>query len=147
MPGTLREVFMWVSEGLLHTPYRWAGNDPLDGVDCSGFVIEGLKATGYVPRDFDATADALLQVTFRNVEKVTQERDLRRGMLVFWGQPAHHVEVVWNTFADRTLTIGASGGSSKTRTRADAIGQDAYVKIRRLAPSWRCAVDPWGSPF
>ena len=30
----------------LGTPYRWGGDDPLTGIDCSGLALEVLKAAG-----------------------------------------------------------------------------------------------------
>lgn len=145
-PDSLRDAALSVWESFLNVPYRWGGDDPLDGVDCSGLVLEGLKAVGLVPRELDVSADDLLQKTFAAVTRVTDERQLRAGMLVFWakpGQPMHHVEIVWAAFSDRTLTIGASGGGSKTVDRAAAVQMNAYVKIRRVTPGWFAAIDPF----
>lgn len=145
-PDSLRDAALSVWESFLNLPYRWGGDDPLEGVDCSGLVLEGLKSVGLVPRELDVTADQLLQLTFKDLPRVTDERKLRAGMLVFWaktGQPMHHVEIVWAAFADRTLTIGASGGGSKTTDRAAAVQMNAYVKIRRVTPGWFAAIDPF----
>lgn len=147
MPGTLRAAALFVWESFLNVPYRWGGDDPLEGVDCSGLVLEGLKAVGLVPRELDTTADGLLTDTFRIAFKETVLSNLRPGMLVFWGSPARHVEIVWAVFPDRVLTIGASGGGSATVDRAAAIKHNAYVKIRRITPGWLCAVDPFPTPF
>jgi hypothetical protein len=146
----LRDVALEVWRSFLNVPYRWGGDDPMEGVDCSGLVLEGLKATGIVPRELDVTADSLLRQTFKDLPRETIDRLLRRGMLVFWGlpaQPMHHVEIVWATFPDRVLTIGASGGGARTIDRATAVKQNAYVKIRRITPGWICAVDPFPTPF
>lgn len=150
MSTTLRDVALFVWQSFLNTPYRWGGDDPLEGVDCSGLVLEGLKAVGIVPRELDVTADALLNQVFKDRARETTEAHFRRGMLVFWGdpgQPVRHVEIVWATFPDRILTIGASGGGSRTLDRAAAVKQNAYVKIRRLTPGSLCAVDPFPTVF
>ena len=150
MPGTLRAAALFVWESYLNVPYRWGGDDPLDGVDCSGLALEGLKAVGLAPRELDTTADGLLRQTFKDKTPVTTEGQLRPGMLVFWANPngaIRHVEIVWATFPDRVLTIGASGGGSATVDRAAAVKQNAYVKIRRITPGWLCAVDPFPTPF
>jgi hypothetical protein len=146
----LRDVALDVWRSFLNVPYRWAGDDPMEGVDCSGLVLEGLKAVGLVPRELDITADSLLRQTFKDYPRETIDRLLRRGMLVFWAlpnQPVHHVEIVWATFHDRVLTLGASGGGSRTIDRATAVKQNAYVKIRRITPGWLCAVDPFPTLF
>ena len=147
MIGSLRACALFVWESFLNIPYRWGGDDPLDGVDCSGLVLEGLKAVGIVPRELDTTADGLLNVTFKSATRVTDPHQLRPGMLVFWGVPIRHVEIVWQVFPDRVLTIGASGGGSATVDRAAAVQQNAYVKIRRVTPGWLAAVDPFPTPF
>lgn len=145
LPDSVREAAFFVWERLLNVPYLWGGDDPLAGVDCSGLVLEGLKSVGIVPRESDSTADQLLTVVFK--DKPRQMR-LQRGMLVFYGTPAHHVEIVWavierETLERVTLTIGASGGGSKTVDRAEAVRANAYVKIRRITPNWIAAVDPF----
>jgi len=142
-PTSLRDAAFFVWESFLNQPYRWGGDDPLEGVDCSGLVLEGLKAVGLVPREFDTTADGLLTQTFKDAPRVTNPAALRRGMLVFWGSLIQHVEIVWAVFPDRVLTIGASGGGSATVDRAAAVKANAYVKIRRVSPNWVAAVYPF----
>lgn len=145
-PDSLRDAALSVWESFLNVPYRWGGDDPLEGIDCSGLALEGLKAVGIVPRELDTTAHLLLHQIFADLPVVTDEKKLRAGMLVFWahpGLPIHHVEIVWAAFADRTLTIGASGGGSRTVDRAAAVRDNAFVKIRRVTPGWIAAVDPF----
>jgi hypothetical protein len=147
VPGTLRSAALFVWESYLGVPYLWGGDDPLAGVDCSGLALEGLKAVGLVSRELDTTADGLLHQVFKDQTPVTNVNQLRPGMLVFWGSPIRHVEIVWAVFPDRVLTIGASGGGNATVDRAAAIKQNAYVKIRRITPGWVAAVDPFPTPF
>lgn len=125
----------WDCHGL---PYRWGGDDPSAGFDCSGLVIEGLQACGILPRTGDWRAAALAQ-RFPLAQKV------RPGCLLFWGEPIVHVEIVWELLSNgAVLTLGASGGGSKTLTRADAEAQNAFVKIRPARP-WVRAVDPFAA--
>jgi NlpC/P60 family protein len=152
-PESLREAALRVWESYLNVPYLWGGDDPLAGVDCSGLALEGLKAVGVVPRELqDANAHALLHDVFKDRLRVDVPEGLRPGMLVFWARPdgsIRHVEIVWAVYPApapegvRVLTIGASGGGSKTVDRAEAIKANAYVKIRRITPGWLVAVDPF----
>jgi cell wall-associated NlpC family hydrolase len=117
-------------------PYVWGGDDAIQGFDCSGFVIELLKSVGLYPRGSDTTAEGLF-----GYYKDKEVQDIKEGCLVFWatGNKITHVEYVWK----KKLTIGASGGNSKVKTRADAIKHNAYVKVRPLRTPYFAIVDPF----
>lgn len=136
----LRAIALYLWEKELGKPYRWGGDDPIGGFDCSGLVIEHLKSVGVLPRSGDWTADGLAK-RFQGREVTT----LKPGCLLFWfrGQKIGHVEIVWHVVGDRVLTIGASGGGSRTKTEADAERQNAYIKVRPASPEWVKAVDPF----
>lgn len=107
----------------LGVPYRWGGDDPMAGFDCSGFVVELLKSVGILGRNEDLTAEGL-----RGRFPVAPTAEA--GRLVFWGGRdaglATHVELL----LDDTLSIGASGGGSKTQSLVDAVAANAYIKVR-----------------
>lgn len=106
-------------------PYKWGGDDPLAGFDCSGFVIELLRSAGILPRDSDWTA-AGLKRRFKSVATP------REGCLVFYANAAGeivHVEYC----LDSEYSIGAGGGGSSTITVQDAVNQNAYVRVRTMA--------------
>lgn len=118
-----RDLALRIAFAFLGKPYVWGGNDPIQGFDCSGLVIECLKSVGRLPRVGDWSANDLY-VRF----KATEVEEPYKGCLVLWESTAKivHVEIC----VDENCSIGASGGGSKTLTVADAINQDAYVKIR-----------------
>jgi hypothetical protein len=112
-----RELALRAWEGCLGEPYRWGGDHPEEGFDCSGLVIEDPVA-----------------------------QSVRPGVLLFWGAPKIiHVEIVVAVLGSEVFTLGASGGGSATLTTAAAIASGAYVKLRPARPGWVKAVDPFWS--
>ncbi|MCP3681240.1 MAG: C40 family peptidase [bacterium] len=116
-----REIACGYALQFAGTWYSWGGDDPT-GFDCSGFAVEFLKAAGKIKRNADFTAESLYNM-FQPVMTPT------RGCLVFY-ENIHkkivHVEIMLN----ERIAIGASGGGSKTLTKADAIRDNAFIKIR-----------------
>lgn len=106
-------------------PYRWGGDDSIDGFDCSGLCIEILCAAGVLPPHQDYTAAGLAEYFGADgVEKPSF------GCLVFFGKDRPtHVAFCLND----TLMLEAGGGGSATLTREDAAAQNAFVRIRPIA--------------
>ena len=135
---SIAERIAWRLYGV---PYRWGGDNPGEGFDCSGFVIEILKSANKLPtgRLADWTAKGLFKKFKHKLVKLP-----KKGCLVFWGTAAdkvYHVEFCLNG----VVSIGASGGGSKTLTEADAIKQDAYIKVRKMRG--RGAIFAFVNPF
>jgi len=109
------------------TWYSWGGDDP-SGFDCSGICIEVLKAVGYFPRKGDATAQGIYD---RYKSKVTGTPT--EGCFVLYGKNTMaitHIEYVIAVIDGTVFTVGASGGGSRTKTKDDAIKDNAFIKIR-----------------
>jgi len=126
----LREKAAWYVTHFIGTAYLWKGDDPMAGFDCSGLMMEVLQAVGLEVPGSDKSADGLWQKY-----KTYQVEQGYPGCLVFWfggyaDKPnvASHIEMM----IDSDLSIGNSGGGSKTLTREDAIWMNAYVKMRPL---------------
>jgi cell wall-associated NlpC family hydrolase len=81
-----RAAALWVWERLLGQPYLWTGDNPLEGFDCSGLVIEGLRAVGVVGRKDD-------YASFQLAEMWDATTEIKRGCLLFWkrGERIGHV--------------------------------------------------------
>lgn len=136
-----RELATKLAEQHLGLPYRWGGDDPLVGFDCSGLVIEILQSVGKLPRNADYTADDLSRV-FPETEV------LQPGALVFydWDNSGRidHVEMIVHIDDDGELyTIAASGGGIDTVDENSAQFANAYVKIRPLQPGHTVVSDPF----
>lgn len=72
---------------LLGVPYRWGGNDPTNGLDCSGFVQHIFKTVAAL--DLPRRSEQMSRVGHR-----VARSDLRAGDLLFFntlGQPNSHV--------------------------------------------------------
>lgn len=117
-------------------PYRWGGDDPLGGFDCSGLAIEMLKSVGIMEPHWDTTADGLMHI-FPIVESPEV------GCLVLFGKDgrASHVGIMVNS----EQMIEAGGGGSSTLTEKDAEKQNAFVRVRPIKArrDFLCFADPF----
>ena len=117
-------VFTSYIKRFIGLPYHWGGDDPIDGFDCSGLVIEGLKAIGMVQRGYDDTAAGLFRKFMP--KKVYKARS---GVLAFYGSGhVTHIAIC----IDGKHVVEAGGGGSATNTRIDAADQNAYIRVRPL---------------
>lgn len=137
-----RNAALWYVERFLGMPYVWGGDDAVAGFDCSGLMVEVLQGVGVLPRG-DWSAE-MLRKRFRPTATPIP------GCLAFRlgaDGRAVHVEMVFDTMSPPggVVTIGASGGTSATKTAADAVRDNAFVKLR---PVWPGAVyaDPFLDP-
>jgi cell wall-associated NlpC family hydrolase len=116
--------FVQYLEHFIGLPYRWGGDDPLEGFDCSGLVIEGLKAVGLVKGNFDTTANGL-----RHMYSGSVTQSDKPGALAFFGTgKISHVGIC----VGHGLMLEAGGGWSETTSRDVAARQNAYIRVRPL---------------
>ena len=120
------EILRQYAMQFVGTPYKWGGDDPIDGFDCSGFIQELLASVGVDPQG-DQTAQKL----FDHFEKYGQWNIYKCGALAFYGKSVAeitHVAMMIDTYR----IIEAGGGGSKTKSKQDAADQNAYVRVRLL---------------
>jgi len=121
----LRELAVRYAWAWIRTPYKWGGDD-FSSMDCSGFIIEVLQGVGILPHGRDYSAHDLYMLFKPNVVALGYA-----GCLAFWlDDKGHAVHVM--LLIDNTHVIGASGGGSKTDDLADAIRDNAFIKMRPL---------------
>ena len=105
-------------------PYRWGGDDTIDGFDCSGLVQELYASIG-----FDPPGDQTAQALYEHFKSVSHEKLLKPGALAFYGKSEDKITHV-AMFIDEKRIIEAGGGGSHTQTKEDAAIQNAYIRIR-----------------
>lgn len=114
------------ARSFLGCPYKWGGESPMDGFDCSGLVQEILSSVGHDPRG-DQTAQGLFNY-FERMGKMCQPR---AGALSFYGDNTKRIRHVGFCINDE-LMIEAGGGSKKVVDIESAIQYRAYVRIRPI---------------
>ena len=118
-----RDMALKIAWKFYGTYYTWGGDDP-SGFDCSGLIVECLKSVDCLPRSGDWTAASLWH------RFPIKPANGKAGDLVFWSNVPNgriiHIEMC----ISEELSIGASGGGSRTKTRQDAIRHNAFIKVR-----------------
>lgn len=119
-----RHVLEISAVAFVGAPYRWGGENPMGGFDCSGLVQEILRAVGMDPAG-DQTAQMLYDYF-----KTRSDSDARQfGALTFYGTSLSRISHV-GFMLDDVHMVEAGGGGSSTLTVDDAIKRDAFVRIR-----------------
>lgn len=135
---SIRAIAIQVAWANYGKPYLWGGDDAVAGFDCSGFAIEILQSVGHLPAGDWTAAGLWDHLRGLRVDYATP------GCLVFWETPSGRIRHVEFCIGDG-LSIGASGGGSRTRTEADAIRHNAFIKVRPI--EGRGAIAGFADPF
>jgi cell wall-associated NlpC family hydrolase len=112
---------------LVALPYRWGGDDTLEGFDCSGLCIELLRAGGVLPGNVDMNAHGLFHYP---AFQYAGEADF--GVLAFYGKEKQRPTHV-GFCLDGRFMLEAGGGGSATTSLAAAAKQNAYVRVRPVS--------------
>ena len=124
-PGLLRDYAL----KFVGQPYKWGGDDPIEGYDCSGLVIELLTATGVFPYGYDATSrQIMIDLIAKGAQKVNTPHF---GSICFYGKNPDAITHV--SFAmDKDTVIEAGGGGSANTTKEVAAKTNAFVRLRPI---------------
>jgi cell wall-associated NlpC family hydrolase len=113
--------------GLVGTPYRYGGNTPDSGFDCSGLV-------DYVFRDVAAvslprTADDISRVEATEIGR----NDLASGDLIFFGQRRHITHVGIYVGEGRFVHAPNEGGTVRLDFLDGVYWRDHFAGAKRIA--------------
>jgi len=111
------------------TPYKWGGNSPLEGLDCSALICEVLRAENVIGAREDLNSQMLFDRFYmtNNLSKNPSEGDL-----LFFGKDKDsitHVALALNDFQ----MIESGGGNSTTTTLEAAVKRNAMVRVRPIS--------------
>lgn len=113
---------------LTGTPYRWGGNDPHTGFDCSGLVQALLATVGLDPPG-DQTAQSLFDYFDINGERNPKPGI---GVLCFYGKDVASITHV-SMMLDPYRIVEAGSGDHTVLTLEDAVRKNAFVRIRHIS--------------
>ena len=137
-PSAQAEDVLFRALGLVGTPYRWGGNTPESGFDCSGLI-------GYVYRD---AAGLQLPRSTREMSALPAPRVPRQqlgpGDLLFFatggGRQVSHAGIYVGE--GRFVHAPSSGGTVRLDSLADSYWQPRYLDARRVLAGERLARTP-----
>ncbi|MBT2833721.1 C40 family peptidase, partial [Staphylococcus coagulans] len=124
--------------GQVGTPYRWGGNTPDSGFDCSGLI-------SYVYRDMAGInlPRSTREMIVMRAPNVPQNA-LQTGDLIFFatngGSQVSHAGIYVGE--GRFVHAPATGGTVKLDSLSKAYWQRAYLNAKRVLPAEHLARNP-----
>lgn len=134
----ISEVINYASR-FLGTPYIYGGNTPHRGLDCSGLIMEVLKAFCVVHSRDDMTAQQIYQRLLRDNKNTAPQIEV--GQILFFGRSTSeitHTGIAIST--KRMIEAGGGGANVVSAEMADKFG--AFVRIRQIRADLQAAILP-----
>lgn len=124
--------------GLVGTPYRWGGNTPDSGFDCSGLI--GYVYRGAAGIDLPRTTQEMSNLRGPNVRR----HALQPGDLVFFatngGRRVSHAGIYVGQ--DRFVHAPSSGGTVRLDSLTASYWQKSYLGAKRVLDHEQLARNP-----
>lgn len=121
---------VWLSSSL-GVPYKWAGDNPVSGYDCSGFLMEWMRMFGIGPK-VDSTAWQIFNF-FNDRRDLVESFIPQKGAIVFYGKrkdgklvSISHTGLMINS----NQIAEAGGGDQSVLTPKEAANKNAFVRVR-----------------
>lgn len=121
-----KDLMVVYALNFIGVPYKWGGNNPMAGLDCSGFLCEVLRSVGFITAS-DYTAQDLYGLCSKAGAHAVPEK----GSCLFFGSSVYNITHCALAIS-KNFMIEAGGGGSTTNTIQDAIKQNAFVRIRPI---------------
>lgn len=136
-PGTAEEV-LFTALGLVGTPYRYGGNTPEGGFDCSGLIK-------YVYRGAAGVALPRTTREMKAMHGTTVRREaLKAGDLLFFatsgGRRVSHAAIYVGE--GRFVHAPSTGGTVRLDSLSNSYWQKNYLSAKRVLDSERLARNP-----
>jgi cell wall-associated NlpC family hydrolase len=113
----------------LGIPYVWGGNNPNEGLDCSGLVIEILQSLDVLPHGYDSTAQGLYRRF--GVDRAIVPTEVGFGDLVFYGATESTITHMGFCLSN-TIMLEAGGGTRSMSSRDAGVKGNGRVRIRPI---------------
>lgn len=145
-----QDVLETFIERTLCLPYKWGGDDPIKGFDCSGYVIEAFKWLGYYiydPKTKDAPSRDLPKhfAKYGCISKAIENEDdfkkflktpkykLNLGDTIYYRSTKKREKIVHVAIAlNNRFIVEAGGGGSSVVDEDTAAERNAYIRIQSI---------------
>lgn len=112
------------AESCLNVPYIWGGNNPLQGLDCSGFVCWVLKRFGLLEPQDDLNAQ---QIYNRFARGAGVQVPIEPGSILWFGEGKEHITHIAIAISLHRM-IESGGGNASTQNLTYATLHGAMVR-------------------
>lgn len=123
------EILRAYALSFLGLPYSWGGDDPINGFDCSGLVLELLKSQGLWGKG-DASSQSMFNYFVQEGPSALVAFPAF-GTILFYGRDAKNI--THTAFSlNQTLMLEAGSGDSTVTSKETAAKKNAFIRVRPI---------------